>query len=152
MRGPRPVACNFPNEFVQDAMETVRRRTALVQDVQRFRLVLLLHEKPTISNDEAAEKVGLSARQVQRWRRRWATGDFSIEDYAGRGKKPKFFPRGARGRRCHGLRSRGRNRVTNQSAIGGGSDEAGAKGLGQADQQQHGVADVARGRDQAMAV
>ena len=68
MRGPRPVACIFPKEFVQDAMDTVRRRTASVRDVQRFRLVLLLHERPSISNDEAAATIGLSARQVQRWR------------------------------------------------------------------------------------
>jgi hypothetical protein len=92
MRGPRPVACIFPKEFVQDAMETVRRRTASVRDAQRFRLVLLLHEQPDVSNDEAAQIVGLSARQVQRWRRRWSGGDFSVEDYSGRGKKPTFSP------------------------------------------------------------
>jgi len=77
---------------LQDAINTVRRRTASVQDVQRFRLVLLLHERPSISHEDAAEIVGLSARQVQRWRRRWAAGDFSIEDYPGRGKKPTFSP------------------------------------------------------------
>src|SRR6516225_9432586 len=92
MRGPRPVPCIFPQEFLQDAIDTVRRRTAAVQDVQRFRLVLLLQERPSISHEDAAEIVGLSARQVQRWRRRWAAGDFSIEDYPGRGKKPTFPP------------------------------------------------------------
>jgi transposase len=92
MRGPRPVACIFPDEFVQDAMVTVRRRTASVRDVQRFRLVLLLHEQPGISNDEAAQIIGLSARQVQRWRRRWSSGNFSVEDCSGRGKKPTFSP------------------------------------------------------------
>src|SRR5438128_10578215 len=92
MRGPRPVPCIFPEEFLQDAMDTVRRRTASVQDVQRFRLVLLLHDQPSISHENAAEIVRLSARQVQRWRRRWAAGDFSIGDYPGRGKKPAFSP------------------------------------------------------------
>ena len=36
--------------------------------------------------------VGLSARQVRHWRRRWVTGDFSIEDETGRGRKPTFPP------------------------------------------------------------
>lgn len=94
MRGPRPVSCSFPDSFLQDAIDTVRRRTAAVQDVQRFRLVLLLHEQPSISNEEAAQLVSLSARQVQRWRRRWAAGDFDIEDLPGRGRKPAFSPCG----------------------------------------------------------
>jgi len=117
MRGPRPVPCSFPDGFLQDALDTVRRRTASVQDVQRFRLVLLLHDRPSISHEDAAQIVGLSGRQVQRWRRRWVAGDFSIEDYAGRGKKPTFSPtRSCRGRR-HGMRSRRRNQVADQSAI-----------------------------------
>ncbi len=145
MRGPRPVVCIFPKEFLQDAMQTVRRRTASVQDVQRFRLVLLLHERPSISHEEAGDAIGLSARQVQRWRRRWASGDFSVEDYSGRGKKPTFSPGGSRGHHRHGLRSGCRDRVADQSAIGRGSDLPGAKGVGQTDQQQHGVADAARG-------
>ena len=92
MPGPSPAPCTFPNDFVQVALDTVRRRTVAVQVVQRFRLALLLHEQPTMKNDEAAKKVGLSARQVQRWRSRWAAGDFSIEDYTGRGRKPVFSP------------------------------------------------------------
>jgi hypothetical protein len=92
MPGPSPVPCTFPDDFVQVALKTVRRRTVAVQVVQRFRLALLLHEQPDMKNDEAAQEVGLSARQVQRWRSRWAGGDFSIEDQAGRGRKPVFFP------------------------------------------------------------
>ena len=118
MRGPRPVPCTFPDWFLQDAINTVRRRTASVQDVQRFRLVLLLQERPSISHEDAAEIVGLSARQVQRWRRRWAAGDFSIEDYPGRGKKRTFSPgRSSHGRR-DGVRGRRRNRIADQPAVG----------------------------------
>ena len=122
MRGPRPVPCSFPGHFLQDAINTVRRRRASVQDVQRFRLVLLLNERPSISHAEAAEIVGLSARQVQRWRRRWVTGDFSIEDYPGRGKKPTFSPGRSRGDHRHGVRSRRRDRVADQSAVDRGFD------------------------------
>jgi transposase len=92
MPGPVPALCTFPEDFVQEAVATVRRRTATVQTVQRFRLVLLLHEQPSLTNDEAASVVGLSARQVQRWRSRWAAGDFSIDDRSGRGRKPAFSP------------------------------------------------------------
>lgn len=94
MRGPSPAACTFPTEFLQEARDTVRRRTATVQAVQRFRLALLLHEQPRLSNDDAATCIGLSARQVQRWRQRWLAGDFSIADRVGRGRKPDFSPVG----------------------------------------------------------
>ena len=92
MPGPRPALCTFPDNFLQEAIDTVGRRTVAVQTVQRFRLVLLLHERPSLGNDEAAAAVGLSARQVQRWRSRWATGDFSVEDHPGRGRKAAFSP------------------------------------------------------------
>ena len=92
MPGPRPALCTFPDDFLQEAIDTVGRRTVAVQTVQRFRLVLLLHERPSLGNDEAAAAVGLSARQVQRWRSRWATGDFSVEDHPGRGRKAAFSP------------------------------------------------------------
>jgi hypothetical protein len=36
--------------------------------------------------------VQLHLRSVQRWRRRWATGDFSLEDEPGRGRKAIFPP------------------------------------------------------------
>lgn len=103
MRGPQPNPCTFPDDFVQAGRELVGRRTAAVCDVQRFRLVLLVHEHPDIRHDEAARIVGLSARQVQRWRRRWAAGDFSIEDEKGRGRKPIFSPSGLRCRASDGL-------------------------------------------------
>jgi hypothetical protein len=72
-----PLPFTFPDDFVQVALDTVRRRTVTVQVVQRFRLALLLHEQPDMKNDKAAKEVGLSAPQVQRWRSRWA-GDFSV--------------------------------------------------------------------------
>ena len=102
MPGPRPALCTFPDDFVQEALDTVSRRTVAVQTVHA-RLVLLLHEQPSLGNDEAAEEVGLSARQVQRWRSRWATGDFSIEDRSGRGRKAAFSPSGSSVDPSHGL-------------------------------------------------
>ena len=103
MRGPRPTPCVFPDSFLQEARETIRRCTAARCDVQRWHLVLLLHEHSDLSPDDAATLVGLSARQIQRWRRRWVAGDFSIEDETGRGRKPTFSPAGPRPGASDGL-------------------------------------------------
>ena len=93
MPGPSPALCTFPDDFVQVALDTVRRRTVAVQVVQRFRLVhCFFMSSPTMRNDKAAEEVGLSARQVQRWRSRWAAGDFSIEDQSWTRPQGRFFP------------------------------------------------------------
>jgi hypothetical protein len=96
MPGPRPSPCTFPDDFVQEARDTVRRRTVAVRSVQRFQLVLVLQQQPSLSNEEAGAVVGLSARQVQRWRSRWAAGDFSVDDCPGRGRKAAFSPAGSR--------------------------------------------------------
>jgi hypothetical protein len=55
----------------------------------------LLHENPHLGQDEAGHRVGLSGRQVLRWRQRWAAGDFSVVDTLGRGRKAAFSPPGA---------------------------------------------------------
>src|SRR3954447_18349626 len=104
MPGPNPAPCTFPDDLLQVALDTVRRRTVAVQVVQRFRLALLLHEQPDMKNDPAAQEVGLSARQMQRWRSRLAAGDFSIEDHPGRGRKPVFSPSGSSVDRSDGVR------------------------------------------------
>ncbi len=103
MPGPKPALCTFPDSFLQAAAATVHRRAASVQAVQRYRLVLLLHETPSLGSEEAAMRVGLSLRQVQRWRSRWASGDFSIEDQSGRGRKPTFSPSGSIIDPCDGV-------------------------------------------------
>ncbi len=92
MPGPKPAVCTFPEDFLQQARRTVRQRTATVQDVQRCRLALLLHERPDIASEQASTIIGLSTRQVQRWRSRWARGDHAIEDFPGRGRKASFSP------------------------------------------------------------
>ncbi|WP_088253569.1 helix-turn-helix domain-containing protein [Fimbriiglobus ruber] len=103
MPGPRSTPCKFPDDFVQEALDAVRRRTLPVQVVQRFRLVLLLHQQSELTNEAAAQAVGLSVRQIQRWRRRWAAGDFTIDDLPGRGCKPAFSPARSRAHPGHGV-------------------------------------------------
>ena len=96
MPGPPPLfQPTFPSEFVDQAREVVGRRTVAHRRWQRARLVLLLHEDAKISNVQAGREVGLSDQAVRIWRRRWARGDFSLDDKPGRGRKPGFSPLGS---------------------------------------------------------
>jgi len=95
MPGPSPSCCPvFPEDFLRQARRGTWRRTASHQSVQRFRLALLLQEHPSLGHAEAGQRVGLSGRQVRRWRQRWAAGDFSVDDAPGRGRKVAFSPLG----------------------------------------------------------
>ena len=97
MRGPLPsYRPAFPATFLEQAAQIAHQRTVQYQLRQRATLVLLLHQQPLVSNIEAAERVQLHLRSVQRWRRRWAKGDFSLEDEPGRGRKADFSPPGPR--------------------------------------------------------
>ena len=95
MRGPlpsyRPV---FPVTFLEHAEKIAGQRTVPYQLRQRATLVLLLHYQPLVSNGEAAQRVQVPLCSVQRGRRRWAQGDFSLDDKAGRGRKADFSPSG----------------------------------------------------------
>ena len=97
MSGPTPTFCPvFPEGFLREAHIEVRRKTTPYQAVQRYQLVLLLHQEPHVPHEEAGQRVGLSGCQVRRWRKRWAAGDFSVADVSGRGRKPVFSPAGPR--------------------------------------------------------
>ena len=93
MPGPLSAFCpQFPEDFLAEVRATLRRKTAPQQSVQRCRLVLLLHENPHLPQQEAGRSVGLSGRQVFRWRQRWAAGHFSVDDATGRGRKAASSP------------------------------------------------------------
>ena len=95
MSGPLSAFCpQFPEDFLVAIHATLRRKTAPQQLVPRCRLVLLLYENPHLGQEEAGRQVGLSGRQVLRWRQRWAAGDFSVDDAPGRGRKAAFSPLG----------------------------------------------------------
>lgn len=96
MSGPLSAFCpQFPEDFLVAVRAILRRKTAPYQLVQRCRLVLLLHDNPYFGQEEAGHRVGLSGRQVLRWRQRWTAGDFSVDDAPGRGRKAAFSPPGA---------------------------------------------------------
>ena len=81
----------FPEDLLQEAERVARCKTTSHQLVQRSQLVLLLHRDPSLDDDEAGRHVGLSGRQVRRWRTRWAAGECSLVDMSGRGQGG-FFP------------------------------------------------------------
>ena len=93
----------FPDDFLAQARATLRRKTTPQQAVQRYRLALVLQENPHLSQQEAGRRVGLSGRQVLRWRQRWSAGDFSVADAPGRGRKATFSPPGPGGGQGHRL-------------------------------------------------
>jgi len=82
----------FPDDFLAQARRLVAARTAASHLRQRAHLVLLLHEHPALSNADAAARIDLHPNSVRLWRRRWAQGQFTLEDAPGRGRKPTFSP------------------------------------------------------------
>jgi hypothetical protein len=104
MPGPLSAFCPaFPADFLAEARATPRRKTAPQRAAQRCRLALWLHQNPHTTHEEAGRRVGLSGRQVLRWRQRWAAGDFSVADTPGRGRKATFSPPGPGGGQGHRL-------------------------------------------------
>jgi Helix-turn-helix domain len=99
MPGPSPIyRPDFPDDFVEQARNIVRQWTVAYQLRQRATLVLLLHADPCLSNVRAAAQVRLHPNAVRYWRRRWAQGEFGLEDAPGRGRKVRFSPSGPRPR------------------------------------------------------
>ena len=93
MSGPAPAfQPRFPKAFIDEAKHVVAQRTVALRRWQRARLVLLLHDNPHLSNVQAGHQVSLSDQAVRFWRRRWTSGDFSLDDKPGRGRKPGFSP------------------------------------------------------------
>ena len=93
MPGPASPFCpSFPEDFLDQARCAVRSKTIQHRLAQRFQLAMLLQHEPLLPNEAAGARVGLSGRQVRRWRQRWAAGDFGVADFPGRGRKPRFSP------------------------------------------------------------
>lgn len=59
-------------------------------EVQRARLVLLLHEQPDLRSPQAARRLGQSTNWVRQWRQRWATESFTLQDAPRRGRRSPF--------------------------------------------------------------
>jgi Homeodomain-like domain-containing protein len=82
----------FSEEFLDECRHAAACRSISYSERQRAELALLLDEQPKVSNVAAGTAVGLHPNAVRLWRRRWAAGEFSLADRAGRGRKPTFSP------------------------------------------------------------
>lgn len=58
--------------------------------MRRAQLVLVLHGQPWISSPAAARQLGRSVAWVRKWRKRWATQGFSLEDAPRPGRRPRL--------------------------------------------------------------
>jgi hypothetical protein len=93
MPGPSPhYRPSFPDEFLAEARRLITARTAASHLRQRAHMVLLLHERPSISNVDLAARLDLHPNCARRWRQRWARGNLTLQDAPGRGRKPVFSP------------------------------------------------------------
>ncbi len=89
---PSPYHPLFTVEQLTNARCIAQQHQAPHAHVQRAHLALLLHAQPSLANVALARTLGQHPKWVQKWRKRWATRGFSLEDQAGRGRKPVFSP------------------------------------------------------------
>ena len=92
-RGRHPQSqSTFTTEQVEAARQIVALRHAPYVQVQRAKLVLRLAEEPQVSNKDLAELIGAHRNMVSKWRSRWATGDFRLDDKPRSGRPTEFTP------------------------------------------------------------
>ena len=92
-RGPKPTyQPRFTPEQVAEARRVAARHTEAHVKVVRARMVLALSEHPEWTTPELAQKVGVHEQTARKWRRRWATEGFSLEDRQRPGRKSGFSP------------------------------------------------------------
>lgn len=89
---PRPKhQPRFSEEQLAEARRLAAKRSAPLRLVVRARLTLALAAQPEASHEEIAEACGVDRDTVYKWRRRWATDGWSLED-APRSGRPRTFP------------------------------------------------------------
>lgn len=104
MPGPAPThQPSFPPEFLDHARTCLQRRAIPFQLRQRAHLACLLAESPSLGHAPAAALCQMQPDTVRKWRRRWAGGDWSLQDRPGRGRRPTFSPTGPRRHQGAGL-------------------------------------------------
>src|SRR5262249_57148531 len=91
------------------------------------------------------------ANSVGAWRRRWAAGDFALEDEAGRGRKATFSPPRSGRRQGHRLRGGGAERAAPEPPVARRPDHPRPLRPGPTDRPEYRLADPRRRRDQALA-
>lgn len=89
---PKPVhQPTFTDEQLAEARRIAAKRSAPLRAVLRARLTLALAEAADACHEPIAARCGLDRDTVYKWRRRWATEGWSLED-APRPGRPRIFP------------------------------------------------------------
>ena len=89
MPGPQPkYQPSFTVEEVAQARKIARQLKAPSAYVWRARMVLSLSEHPSITQEALTREAGTHPNIVKKWRKRWATQDFSLEDRLRSGRPP----------------------------------------------------------------
>ena len=98
-RGPKPTYHpRFTPEQVAEARRVAARHTEAHVKVLRARMVIALAKNPEVSTPELAQKVGVHEQTARKWRKRWATEGFSLEDRQRPGRQSGFSPSASRSR------------------------------------------------------
>ncbi|MCA1617099.1 MAG: hypothetical protein LC729_01045 [Acidobacteria bacterium] len=95
MPGPSPTYRPlFTVDQLAHAQRIAHQHQAPHALVQRAQLALLLHAQPALDNRSLATALSHHPNWAYKWRKRWTKQGFSLEDQAGRGRKPVFSPAG----------------------------------------------------------
>jgi len=82
----------FSSKEIEQAQRIVRKHTAGQTLVLRARLVLLLADNPALSSPECAKQLAVHQQTVRKWRKRWATEEFTLSDKPRSGRRWDFSP------------------------------------------------------------
>lgn len=85
---------HFTEEQVAAARRLAAKRSAPLRQVVRARLTLALAEHPDHSHEQIAAECGVDRDTVYKWRRRWATQGWSLDDAPRSGRPRTFSPGG----------------------------------------------------------
>jgi hypothetical protein len=93
MPGPKPThQPRFTEEQLLLSARVAARHSAPHREVWRARLTLLLSQEPQIDSVEAGRRLGIDPDTVYKWRRRWASGEWSLKDRPRPGRPRIFSP------------------------------------------------------------
>ena len=82
----------FSASEIRQAEGIVRKRSAPQNQIWRARLALALAEDATANCWALGRRLGLHPQTVRKWRKRWATEGFSLEDKPRSGRPKSFSP------------------------------------------------------------
>lgn len=96
----RPV---FHEKDLETSRAHVAKRKTPQAVARRARLALALAENSERCSKSLAAEIRVCPRTVSRWRRRWCTEGFSLDEKPRTGRPPVFSPQGRGAREAPGL-------------------------------------------------